>query len=78
MNTKSLFFSGIFGNSAGSDDGLSDIERDERQQDFDVLSPRAHHQDICGRRFVRQGRIVGGGIASYGEWPWQVCVNNKY
>ena len=68
-------FSGLFGNSATSEDGsnaLSDIDRDERQQDFDVLSPKANHKDICGRRFVRQARIVGGGIASYGEWPWQV------
>ena len=69
---KSVFsrFSGLFGNSATSEDGSED--RDERQRDFDVLSPKAQHKDICGRRFVRQGRIVGGGIASYGEWPWQV------
>ena len=69
------FFSGLFGNSATSEDGSSsstDIDRNERQQDFDVLSPKANHKDICGRRFVRQARIVGGGIASYGEWPWQV------
>jgi len=71
----SVTVSGLFGNSAGSDDGIdSSQERNERQQNFDVLSPRAHHEDICGRRFVRQGRIVGGGIASYGEWPWQVSL----
>ena len=67
--------SGLFGNSAGSDNGEDEeaaIERDERQQNFDVLSPQANHKDICGRRFVRQSRIVGGGVASYGEWPWQV------
>ena len=67
--------SGLFGNSAGSDNGEdaeAAIERDERQQNFDVLSPQANHKDICGRRFVRQSRIVGGGVASYGEWPWQV------
>ena len=60
---KSVFsrFSGLFGNSATSEDGSED--RDERQRDFDVLSPKAQHKDICGRRFVRQGRIVGGGIA---------------
>ena len=62
--------SGLFGNSAQTIDGSE--ERNERQRNFDVLSPQAHHEDICGRRFVRQGRIVGGGIASYGEWPWQV------
>lgn len=62
--------SGLFGNSAEAEDGTE--ERNERQRNFDVLSPQAHHEDICGRRFVRQGRIVGGGIASYGEWPWQV------
>ena len=45
--------------------------RTERQRNFDTLSPNAHHKDICGRRFVRQKRIVGGGIADYGEWPWQ-------
>lgn len=48
--------------------------RTERQRSFDTLSPRAHHKDICGRRFVRQKRIVGGGIADYGEWPWQVSL----
>lgn len=48
--------------------------RTERQRNFDTLSPNAHHKDICGRRFVRQKRIVGGGIADYGEWPWQVSL----
>ena len=75
--TYSLFLSGLFGNSAQTNDGTEE-ERNERQRNFDVLSPQAHHEDICGRRFVRQGRIVGGGIASYGEWPWQVIrINSK-
>ena len=74
---KKFFCSGLFGNSAGRDDGLSNQDRDERQRDFDVLNPKARHQDICGRRFVRQGKIVGGGIASYGEWPWQVSWKKK-
>jgi hypothetical protein len=66
---------GIFGNSANSENGDDEEEeRDERQRNFDVLSPKAHHEDICGRRFVRQGRIVGGGVAAYGAWPWQVHI----
>lgn len=44
------------------------------QRNFDTLKPNAHYKDICGRRFVRQGRIVGGGLADYGEWPWQVSL----
>ena len=68
---------GLFGNSAGSLDGSSssgDVDRNERQRDFETLRPQADHEDICGRRFVRQSRIVGGQVASYGEWPWQVCT----
>ena len=65
---------GLFGNSAGSLDGSSSSDRNERQRDFETLRPQADHEDICGRRFVRQSRIVGGQVASYGEWPWQVCV----
>ena len=50
------------------------MDRNERQRDFETLRPQADHEDICGRRFVRQSRIVGGQVASYGEWPWQVCT----
>ena len=39
---------------------------------FDTLVPNSHYSQICGRKFVRHGRIVGGHVASYAEWPWQV------
>lgn len=55
-------------------DGGNRVDRKDRQRQFDVLNPRAHYKTICGRRFVRQKRIVGGGIADYGEWPWQVSL----
>ena len=28
----------------------------------------------CGKKGVRSGRIVGGNIAQFGEWPWQVSL----
>ena len=28
----------------------------------------------CGKSKVRKGRIVGGGAAQFGEWPWQVSL----
>ena len=30
--------------------------------------------DISKYYQVRQGRIVAGGSANYGEWPWQVIL----
>jgi secreted trypsin-like serine protease len=54
------------------ENGLSHAEG--RARNFDTLNPNANHKQICGRKFVRQGRIVGGGVASYAEWPWQISL----
>ena len=51
------------------------VSAEGRARSFDTLNPRSHYSDICGRKFVdtgRTGRIVGGGVANYAEWPWQV------
>ena len=45
-----------------------------RARSFDTLNPNSHYSQICGRKFVRKGRIVGGNVASYAEWPWQVSL----
>ena len=67
-----ILYREIIGNSLG----ISSGGRSERQRNFDTLSPKAAYKDVCGRRFIRQRgqRIVGGGIAQYGEWPWQVSL----
>ena len=51
------------------------VSAEGRARSFDTLNPRSHYSEICGRKFVdtaRTGRIVGGGVANYAEWPWQV------
>ena len=45
-----------------------------RARSFDTLNPNSHYSQVCGRKFVRRGRIVGGNVASYAEWPWQVSL----
>ena len=53
------------------------VSAEGRARSFDTLNPRSHYSDICGRKFVetgRTGRIVGGGVANYAEWPWQVLA----
>jgi len=56
------------------ENSLSSSHAEGRARNFDTLNPKAHHSQICGRKFVRKGKIVGGGVASYGEWPWQVSL----
>ena len=70
---KLTFCSEIDSNSLGI---ITSGQRSERQRNFETLSPKAAYKDVCGRRFIRQRgqRIVGGGIAQYGEWPWQVSL----
>ena len=48
------------------------ISAEGKARSFDTLNPNSHYSQICGRKFVRNGRIVGGGVANYAEWPWQV------
>lgn len=50
------------------------VSAEGRARSFDTLNPNSHHSQICGRKFVRTGRIVGGGVANYAEWPWQVSL----
>ena len=79
FNQKYVFFSEtFFGPLTGNNAVTSTGGRANRQRNFDTLSPTAHYANICGRRFVRQreARIVGGGVAAYGEWPWQVRLTD--
>jgi len=50
------------------------LSAEGRARSFDTLNPNSHYSQICGRKFVRNGRIVGGGVANYAEWPWQVSL----
>jgi hypothetical protein len=40
----------------------------------------SHYADICGQRFIRQrkARIVGGEVAAFEDWPWQVIYYDIY
>ena len=40
-----------------------------------IIDNDDHNIQVCGRKFVRRGRIVGGNVASYAEWPWQVSCH---
>ncbi|KAL7307248.1 hypothetical protein TKK_0000969 [Trichogramma kaykai] len=47
---------------------------------FPKITPNAHFRSICGIRPLaqntkkRRARIVGGENAYFGEWPWQVMI----
>lgn len=29
---------------------------------------------VCGKRMFPEPRIVGGAMASFGRWPWQISL----
>ncbi len=61
-------------NTNGLSNGAEELRNARQRSTYDTLNPRANYKDICGRRFIRQSRIVGGGVSNYGEWPWQVSI----
>ncbi|XP_043480699.1 mucin-2 [Leptopilina heterotoma] len=32
------------------------------------------YKQVCGRRLIPEGRIVGGNSSTFGKWPWQISL----